>query len=210
MTLNAQNFKTDLIFPNVVWKTVLSDIDNEELKKFAYSLKSASNGRKLSNVNGWQSDLIQHSNHTEIQKLVEVLEFALTDISVNVGLPMGIISGMWININPINSFNLPHDHQGSYLSGVYYIDAEPAQGNLKFERTDNAEFFIPRESAGTNYTKFEETYSAETNNLYVFGSWMKHSVEQNTLDKDRISLSFNFSLLPDANYNQIETKTSVE
>ena len=157
MVLNAQNFKTDLLFPNVVWKTTLKDIDNEELKKFAYSLKNASDGRKLSNVNGWQSDLIHNSKHHEIQKLVETLEFALTDISVNAGLPMGVISGMWININPINSFNLPHDHQGSFLSGVYYIDAEPAQGNLKFERTDNGEFFIPKESKETHYTKFEET-----------------------------------------------------
>ena len=171
MDLTARDFKTQFVFPNVIWKTQLSNVDNENIKHYAIDLMAKSEGRKVSNVLGWQSNnLVNNTENNEIIKLIDQLEFALTDISASVGLPLGVIDNLWINLNGRNSYNLPHDHHGSYLSGVYYIDSTSEQGNIIFERTDSAEYFIPQYSDQTHYTKFTETYPADTGNLYVFGS----------------------------------------
>ena len=87
-----------------------------------------------------------------------------------------------------------HNHAGSILSGVYYVNSTPEQGNIFFERSDNAEYFLPPVEKPNYFTSTATTYKAITGALYVFPGWMKHSVQPNTTDKDRISVSFNYGV----------------
>ena len=76
---------------------------------------------------------------------------------------------------------------------MYYVDATPEQGNIQFERNDNAEYHIPTKVAKeTYYTSTRATYAGKTNALYIFPSWLKHSVQGNKSNTDRISISFNY------------------
>ena len=67
-------------------------------------------------------------------------------------------------------------------------------GDLVLHRGDNAEFFL------TSKVKREETMAntlsvqcpIKESMFYLFPSWVKHSVDRNESDLERISIAFNF------------------
>lgn len=186
---------TELWFPQVIWSAIVNTIDNNELKKFAYQVKAQDpQGRILSNYTGYQSKDIVKGTHPQIDRLVDYLDEEIAECCRQVGLPELQIYNLWININSGNgSYNDLHHHIGSVLSGVYYVDAAPDQGNIDFERSDNAEYHLPeRVEKATYFTSSKATYAAKTNALYVFPSWLKHKVQGNFSKKDRISIAFNY------------------
>lgn len=184
---------TELWFPSVIWSSMTHMIDNTALKHWAYDRKKNDVGRVISNYNGYQSSDIIPGDHNEIDKLVEHLDKEVASCAKQVGLAELQIYNIWLNINPPHSYNHLHNHIGSVLSGVYYIDSEPQQGNLQFERTDGAEYHIPEYvEKDTYFTSTRATYAAKTGGLYIFPSWMKHSVQGNKSNRDRLSLAFNY------------------
>jgi uncharacterized protein (TIGR02466 family) len=81
------------------------------------------------------------------------------------------------------------------LSGVYYVSVpETNMGDLILHRGDNAEFFL------TSKVNREQTMAnalsivcpVEESKFYLFPSWVKHSVDRNDSDSERISIAFNF------------------
>lgn len=184
----------ELWFPSVVWSTVLHNIDNSEIKKFAYDLKKKDPGRVISNYGGWQSDNLLPGQCPEIDKLVATLDGEIALCSKQVGLKQSTLYNIWININPPGAYNNLHHHLGATFSGAYYVDADPAQGNIQFERSDGAEYHIPNSMVEktTYYSSTKATYAAKTGALYVFPGWLKHNVEGNRSKNDRISISFNY------------------
>ena len=67
------------------------------------------------------------------------------------------------------------------------------QGNIQFERNDGAEYHIPYVvEKSTYFTSTMATYACKTGALYVFPGWLKHKVEGNQSNTDRISISFNY------------------
>jgi uncharacterized protein (TIGR02466 family) len=184
---------TELWFPSVIWSGMFVDIDNADLKNYAYQRKKEDMGVSVSNYNGWQSGPLQVGDNATIDYLKGVLDKEISNCAKQVGLAELEIYNMWININPPHSYNHLHNHVGSVLSGVYYIDARENQGNIQFERTDNAECFIPEYiDKVTYFTSTRATYAAKTGAMYIFPSWLKHSVEGNNTSTDRISIAFNY------------------
>ena len=184
---------TELWFPSVIWSSVIHVVDNAEVKSFAYNLQETNQGRTVSNYNGFQSQDIKSGDCPAIDRLVKLLNDEMNTCANQVGMTNLEIQNIWININPPSSYNHLHNHVGSVLSGVYYVDATPEQGNIQFERNDNAEYHIPTKVAKeTYYTSTRATYAGKTNALYIFPSWLKHSVQGNFSKTDRISVSFNY------------------
>jgi len=182
-------------FPTVIWSTFLDNVDILELKKFAYDRKRNDIGRTISNVSGYQSSDIRQNDCTEIDKLVKILNKEIYNCCEQISFPPLKINNLWININPPGAYNLLHNHQGSLLSGVFYVDSTTQHGNIEFERGDNAEYFLPKViPRQTYFNLYKATYAARTNALLIFPSWVKHSVLQNQAKNDRISISFNYGL----------------
>lgn len=185
---------TELWFPSVIWSSIVHVVDNIELKKWAYEKKSEDKGTVNSNYGGWQSSNVSSGECWEIDALVDHLNVEVNECARQVGLKEVELYNLWININPPGSYNHLHSHQGAIFSGVYYVDADATQGNIQFERSDNAEHYVSPNavSKDTYFTASRTTYAAKTNALYVFPGWLKHSVQGNTSRKDRISISFNY------------------
>ena len=184
---------TELWFPSVIWSAVIHLVDNNETKRWAYGKMKEDNGRVVSNYKGWQSNDIKPGESLQIDKLVQHLDNEVSICANQVGLPELELYNIWININPPGSYNHLHNHVGSVLSGVYYVDATPEQGNIQFERNDKGEYHIPDVvNKPTYYTSTRATYAAKSGGLYIFPGWLKHSVEGNTSTTDRISISFNY------------------
>ena len=187
---------TELWFPSVIWSSVIHSVDNQEVKAFAYNKKKANEGRTVSNFGGFQSQDILSGECPAIDKFVNYLNEEVNACAKQVGMKSLSIQNIWVNRNPTGSYNHLHHHIGSVLSGVYYVDASPEQGNIQFERTDGAEYHIPEDIAqATYYTSTRATYAAKTGALYIFPGWLRHSVQGNTTSTDRISISFNYGEL---------------
>lgn len=184
---------TELWFPSVIWSSVIHMVDNEQVKDWAYKKKKQDKGRVISNYGGWQSEDIKSGECPAIDNLVKHLDTQVNECAHQVGLPSLQLYNMWININPTASYNHLHNHVDSVLSGTYYVDARPDQGNIQFERNDNGEYHIPTNvEKETYYTSTRATYAAKTGALYIFPGWLKHSVQGNYTEDDRISIAFNY------------------
>lgn len=184
---------TELWFPQVIWSAIIHMVDNYELKNWAYDRKKNDIGRRISNYGGFQSSDIMSGQCKQVDKLIEHLDKEIRDISRQVALPQLEIKNIWLNINPPGSYNELHNHAGSVLSGVYYVEASERQGNIQFERSDNAEYHLPEYMEKITYfNATRATYAAKSGALYIFPSWLKHHVQGNQSNTDRISLSFNY------------------
>lgn len=191
MALTAEQW-----FPSVIWSGLLSGIDNNAIETFAYDRKLTDPGVTVSNYLGWQSNSIKQMDSEEFDKFVQTLDTEIQNCAVQSGLPELQIQNIWININQPGAYNHLHNHAGAILSGVYYVKSDPEQGNIFFERGDNAEYFLPPIENPNYFTSTATTYKAMTDAVYIFPGWLKHSVQPNLTKEDRISISFNYGMKP--------------
>lgn len=180
-------------FVSAVWCDYKSEINNQELKDFAYQKKLIDSGVLISNFNGWQSNNLINENNFSLKTLISILNNEISKICDDTQLPTLKLSNIWFNINYPNGFNTLHDHPGSVFSGVYYVEATEDQGNIVFERTDNAQYFLPTVRHKNSFNSTSFAYKSVTSALYIFPSWLKHRVEPNNTNFNRISISFNYS-----------------
>jgi len=187
MTMNKE-----LWFPQIIWDDVTHFADNDAIKEWAYEKQKRDHGREISNCGGWQSPDIIFGECQAIDNLIEYLDVQVNICAAEVGLQQLKLGNIWININPPGAYNLLHMHQGSVLSGCYYVDASSEQGDIFFQRNDGAEYHLPDSWPLTQFTASRTSYNVETGALYIFPSWLNHYVESNRTDKDRISIAFNY------------------
>ena len=186
--------KAEAWFPSLIWSGLLDNTHNDKIKSFAYERKEQDKGVELSNYIGWQSSSIRQGDNETFDRLVESISSNVEDCRKLVELPELQLYNIWININTPGAYNALHNHPGSVLSGVYYVESTEEQGNIFFERSDNAQYFLPPVSQTNYFNGTATSYKAITGAMYVFPSWLKHSVQPNKTVKDRISISFNYGV----------------
>ena len=189
MALTAEQW-----FPSVIWSGMMDGADNAALETYAQDRKQLDEGVQVSNYVGWQSGPIRQGDNEEFDKLVGAITEQVNTCAVQADIPELQIQNIWLNVNVPGSYNHLHNHAGSILSGVYYVKATPEQGNIFFERGDNAEYFLPPMEKPNYFTSTATTYKSMTNAIYIFPGWLKHSVQPNLTKEDRISISFNYGV----------------
>ena len=194
MALTAEQW-----FPSVIWSGMMDGVDNAHIETFAQDRKQLDEGVQVSNYIGWQSGPIRQGDSEEFDKLVRVITEQVNGCAVQADIPELAIQNIWVNVNTPGSYNHLHNHAGSILSGVYYVKATLEQGNIFFERGDNAEYFLPPMEKPNYFTSTATTYKAMTSAIYIFPGWLKHSVQPNLTSEDRISVSFNYGIKTNAN-----------
>ena len=86
--------------------------------------------------------------------------------------------GSWFSINRKHTYHEMHNHIPATWSGVYYLQAEPDNGNLALQA----------EHGSLDYTK---DIKPETNLLVVFPMNTPHFTRRNTLETERIAIAGN-------------------
>ncbi len=184
------------IFPTALFVFSLKEYEalNQQLLDVIYRLKQTDPGYSASNVLGWHSK----SNLFELpvmQPFKSLVDAAIAEAAKTIGYEGVRITAAncWANVNSKYASNKVHDHANCLFSGVYYVKTPPNCGNIMFydprhERT----FYKPSVSQFTAYTADAIAHVAEAGVLIIFPSWLKHSVEPNLSDEDRISISFNY------------------
>jgi len=184
------------IFKSFTTTEMLSSIDNGELIKYAHSLKSESDGVVKSNVAGWQSDILTKPN-LEISKLVGIINSQLYNLREEFGIKDEFsfqLNNLWININSKFSFNRPHVHPGSVVSGVYYVSVPKNSGNIVFNHPSRTQQYHIQDDAikvSTDINSSTWHITPDAGLLILFPSWLEHYVEPNNNEDERISIAFN-------------------
>lgn len=185
-----------LWWPTPVWECPVLDIDNKSITDYCHKVRQEKPGVVVSNRGGWHSRDIILPIPIALEQLFNDLTAFVNDVPTRyTGINKLELGNWWININGKHDYNMPHDHQNSILSGVYYVSVpDTNMGDLVLHRGDNAEFFltskIQREQTMAN--ALSVPCPIKESMFYLFPSWVKHSVERNESDKERISIAFNF------------------
>lgn len=175
------------------------DVDNEKIEKYCYELKEKSDGVKISNEGGWQSNNLDFKINNDLLKLVHEIRIKIVELNKLLGYEDNefVVNNGWVNINGKKDFNSVHIHGSSFYSAVYYVKGGENKGNIVF---CNPIFYFDG-LMGMNkiksyglYNSTEWFYPPVTGRLLIFPSWLTHYVKPNLTDEDRISIAFNFSL----------------
>jgi uncharacterized protein (TIGR02466 family) len=167
---------------------------NQQLLDLIYRLKQSDPGHTASNVLGWHSrgnlfDL------PDLKLFKETVDSAITSVAQTMGYENIRIApaNCWANVNPKYASNKIHDHANCLFSGVYYVKTPPDCGNLMFYDPRSARtFYKPNVSNFTAFTADAVAHQAEAGLLLIFPSWLRHGVDPNLSDEDRVSISFNY------------------
>jgi uncharacterized protein (TIGR02466 family) len=100
----------------------------------------------------------------------------------------------WVNIMPRGVVHGLHLHPHATISGTYYVRTPKACAALKLEdpRLDRYMASPPRLAKARISNLPWVTIPAETGQLVLFESWLRHEVPPNQSASERISISFNY------------------
>jgi uncharacterized protein (TIGR02466 family) len=192
----------DFYFPTPIWWEH-TGIDTSAMVKLTYKLMEQDPvGRKLSNQGGWQSCDFRPGTYAEFapieKKIQEQTENCVRDFGYDEGSCFTVLENIWINVNRRFHTNSVHIHDNSFISGAFYLNARPGQGNIVFYKNYSQDYSIASAAKIGRYTQINNsaiTFTPETGKLIMFPGWLPHGVEHNDTDEDRISISFNTKII---------------
>jgi uncharacterized protein (TIGR02466 family) len=152
-----------------------------------------------SNIAGYQSpNTLQGvpELHPLFEYLCQIGFKAVTDLDF-IDCDIALTSA-WLNINDTRQcMNSEHAH-GDVFSGVFYLKAPEESGKLVLQNPA-----INCMWNGCILTSEKNQFTAESiriepveGNIVLFPSYLRHSVETNNHDEERISISFDLIALP--------------
>jgi uncharacterized protein (TIGR02466 family) len=101
------------------------------------------------------------------------------------------IDDMWVNVYRPNDYMNMHDHKSVDISGVYYFQTNTEDGDIVFNNPcDLMSYTKLLGDIDKNVFKVKP----EEGKMLLFPGWLKHSVNRNKTDSNRISVSFNIVL----------------
>ena len=169
----------------------LFSLDTEKIKNKILNLKSKDKGRIVSNYGGWQSKSFKKIDKN-FESLFNKINLSVKEIEKHLDLEKKLFfKSCWCNINNFGSFNKPHQHVNSVISGVYYVSIPKNSGNIVFMNQNLDSFY----QSIKQYNKYNSTtwnVKPENNLCLLFPSYLMHYVEPNLNKEERISISFNY------------------
>jgi uncharacterized protein (TIGR02466 family) len=184
-----------------IWYDYFKGIENHEYVdaiNFCNSLSLKSDGRRMSNRGGWQSNDFYYRDivDTPLQVFFKQIEHSINEVQLDLGIQRRLFIGnMWININNLNNSNVTHAHPNSSISGVFYLTKN--NSNIVFTRSlDINKHHLDwiGSNGKTPLSVTDVSYTPQQGQYLFFPSWLQHRVEPNPTKEDRISIAFNFEM----------------
>jgi uncharacterized protein (TIGR02466 family) len=166
-----------------------------------YEMNLDTKGRIVSNRKGWQSKsewIFEERNKFFCDYIHKMCEKLFYDVFDHSGELSFSIKHTWININPPGAYNIGHTHPLCDYAGVFYVNLpeEPVASPIVFESVHNHTSGLTHCMHSNNYREMYglfpeiELYPSE-GTLVIFPSALRHFVEENNSDTERISIAFN-------------------
>jgi uncharacterized protein (TIGR02466 family) len=182
------------LFPTRIWQTHLDSLDPylEGWVKEVLAMRAANPAPAGRTVRqGWNSEDMQVLERPELAPLRQAIRAACADALKEMGQgERRFYLQSWINLHDRGGFNFLHMHEGSLLSGSFYLQVPPGSGEFVFRdpRPGVLHGFIkgpvPNGHADINLTPSEGL-------LVLFPCWIEHYVEPHDSEEPRITIAFN-------------------
>lgn len=193
----------DLIptFPHMLMKFNHPEYDSfrEDLITYIYEQKELDSiGVFKSNNGGWQSKEINNLPMKFQEKLFPVVSSCLEDyLKDNLTCSIG---NLWLNVNTPGASNDRHTHPGADLSAVFWVKTPKESGMIEFE---NPSHFVSFKLIDSTQDDVKDPYNVshsiwvepEEGSTVIFPSYMLHRVMPNESKEDRISISWNMTIV---------------
>ena len=102
------------------------------------------------------------------------------------------ITGCWANVLAKGAAHRLHNHPNNFLSGVYYVRTQPGADTINFHDPRNQTGIIrPPVVQLTAENTDQVVVSVKNGTLLMFPAYLQHSVDTNSSEKERVSISFN-------------------
>lgn len=104
------------------------------------------------------------------------------------------MTSCWINVMPKGAFHSQHLHPLSVISGTYYALMPKGASALKVEDPRLSRFMgsPPRRDGAKRENQVHIEELAREGDLILFESWLRHEVPASRIERERISVSFNY------------------
>jgi uncharacterized protein (TIGR02466 family) len=182
------------IFPTRIWQSRLEPLvpHLERWIKTVFAMRAASPkpaGR--TNRRGWNSEDMAVLEQPEFAALQHAIRAACASALGEMGLGnVAFYLQSWINLLDRGGFNFLHMHEGSLLSGGFYLSVPPGSGQFVFR--DPRPGVIHGSVKGGVPNGHADIHLTPSDGLLVlFPCWMEHYVEPHDSDEPRITIAFN-------------------
>jgi uncharacterized protein (TIGR02466 family) len=184
-------------FPTRIWQAQLeaSPAQREAWMGEVHALRAAAPkpaGR--TNRQGWNSEDMRVLERPAFADLRAAIRHACRSALTEMGQGQRAYElQSWINLHERGGFNFLHQHEGSLLSGGFYLQVPPGSGALVFR--DPRPGVIHSFVKGSMPNGHADIHLAPSAGLLVlFPCWLEHYVEPHTADEPRVMIAFNANL----------------
>jgi uncharacterized protein (TIGR02466 family) len=191
------NDASDVIpmFPTLVWKIELEARLREtiEAKALAALSRMRANSPPIAPGKGWQSIQTLHILD-DFQDLISRVHRAVAAVLqfLRIGYDDFEVTACWATILTPGAEHKVHSHPNNFLSGVYYLRTHPGADTINFHDPRNQSGIIrPPVVELTAENTDQVVVRVKNGTLLLFPSFLRHSVDANGSEEERISISFN-------------------
>ena len=183
------------MFPTLVWKLQIEAglRDALESKIVAALAEMRRELPPLERGRGWQSAQDLHSRE-DLRELVACVERGVSSVLrfLRIGDEPFEITACWATVLAPGAAHKLHSHPNNFLSGVYYVGTRPGADTINFHdpRAQNSVIRPPVVELTAENTD-QVVVRVRDGTLLLFPSYLAHSVDANTSEEERISVSFN-------------------
>lgn len=176
------------LFPTPVAHFNIGRDLTEEESSFIKNLKTHAN---MGNTTSDDSNLFENR---ELKNIADFCQTSIDEFFKRIYAPEHEVSlyitQSWANYTEPGQFHHKHQHPNSFVSGVFYVQADSEKDKIHFYRDDYPQLKVmPKEFNAFNSESW--WVPTATGDLYLFPSSLTHMVERTQSEQTRISLSFN-------------------
>lgn len=193
------------LFTLPIWQSKMPFYDEQNKEKFLDILskyKEENPNPYLRNgVNSYQSPGDLHSVE-ELSSIFDYLQYVCSNAFLDLNLDSDnyqlTLASSWVNYNNSRaSANTYHTHNGLF-SGVIFLKCPEGSGNLCIFNTGMNNLWVGNNITvnKNQYTSEKVKFEPEEGDVFVWPSYMPHCVEPNNHDENRISISFECTIVP--------------
>lgn len=176
------------LFPTPVG---IYQLDRDLTAKELSFLKNQETRNNMGNTTSIDNTILKAKELTQLRDFVEtkVSDYFTTVYNPKHKVNLKITQS-WTNYTEPGQYHHKHAHPNSFVSGVFYIQADKNKDKIYFFRDGYEQIKFPP-SEWNVWNSESWWFEAETCKLILFPSSLTHMVQTVESDQTRISLSFN-------------------
>jgi uncharacterized protein (TIGR02466 family) len=170
-------------------------LDRDLTVKELSFLKNQETRSNMGNLTSVNNSILKDKELTQLRDFIEtkLSEYFTTVYSPKNKVNLKITQS-WTNYTEKGEYHHKHEHPNSFVSGVFYVQADKSKDKIHFYRNGYKQIMLPP-SEWNVWNSESWWFDVGTCELVLFPSSLTHMVETVQSDQTRISLSFNTFLV---------------